>query len=221
MKRITHVLFVLALSACTEDTRRSGDASVALDVLVSDGGADAGSDDDAGADDGDMDGVAGVRDLCPETAPGEPIDESGCSTADADNDGIGNDMDRCPDTAANANVDGLGCELEDQGTLNASWLVNGTPASAASCTSAGIAQVRLIVDRPGANFFRRDFPCAQGSFDGREDMTAPRLPRNQSFTNYWQGLNASGEVIAESLSEPLILSEDHLTLESADLITGD
>lgn len=216
MKRIA--LFVLALSACTEDTRRSGDASVVLDVLVSDTSADAESN-DTGDSDGDSDGVAGLRDLCPSTAPGEPVDESGCSTADSDNDGVGNDMDRCADTVANANVDGLGCELEDQGTLGASWLVNGAAASASTCTSAAIAQVRLIVDRPGANFFRRDFPCAQGSFDGREDMTAPRLPRNQSFTRYWQGLNASGDVIVESLSEALILSEAHLTLESVDLVT--
>lgn len=218
MKPFASFLFALALSACTEDTRRSGDASVTPDVPA----LDSGPGNDAGSADDDMDGVVGVMDLCPSTTPGEAVDVDGCSTVDGDNDGVLNDMDRCPDTAANANVDGLGCELEDQGTLDASWLVNGVAATAASCSSAGIVQVRLIVDRPGANFFRRDFPCAQGSFDGREDMSAPRVPRNQSFTNYWQALDASGDAIAESLTETLILSDEtHLSLASVDFVTAE
>lgn len=215
MKRITSLLFVLALSACADDTRRSGDAAVLPDAPVIDSGPGV----DGGPADGDMDGVVGVLDLCPSTAPGEPIDVNGCSTADTDNDGVRNDMDRCADTPADANVDGLGCQLEDQGTLDASWLVNGAPATAAACSAAGIVQVRLIVDRPGANFFMRDFPCGQAGFDGREDMTAPRLPRNQNFMNYWQALNSSGDVIAETISETLIISDVmHVTLPTVDFI---
>ncbi|MFT5353076.1 MAG: hypothetical protein ACI9KE_000273 [Polyangiales bacterium] len=218
MKSTFSLLLFALLTACADDTRVAGDAAAldsSTDAPASDGGGDTGP----LSADGDMDGVVGLMDLCPSTAAGDPIDVNGCSTADVDGDGVLNDMDRCNDTPAGSNVDGLGCPLGDQGTLDANWLINGAAATAASCSAAGVVQVRLIVDRPGANFLMRDFPCAQASFDGREDMTAPRVPRNETFTIYWQAINSGGAVIAETESMSLLLRDvEHASLAPADLV---
>lgn len=212
--------FLLVLAGCAEDTRRPIDASfvdAAFDAPTRDvPGRDVGP---IGSDD-DMDGVAGLSDLCPETAAGDPVDVNGCSTRDADGDGVLNDMDRCDDTPAGANVDGLGCRLENEGTLDASWLINGAAANTASCGAANVVQVRLIIDRVGNNFLMRDFPCAQGSFDGREDDSAPRVPRSENFMSYWQAIDSMGVVVSESDALALALTGDvmHATLAAPDFV---
>ena len=208
--------FLLLVLACTEDTRRPPDASFAdsaMDVVDEE---DAGSNDS----DNDMDGVTGLSDLCPETAGGDPVDVNGCSTRDDDQDGVLNDMDRCDETPVGANVDGIGCRLENEGTLDGRWLINGTDANSGICDAANLAQVRLVIDRVGRNFLMRDFPCAQGSFDGREDDSAPRVPRNENFTTYWQAIDATGVVVSESATLPLALSGDamHATLVTPDFV---
>ncbi len=66
--------------------------------------------------DSDGDGVPDGSDACPDTAPGDPVDPNGCSTADDDNDGVLNDQDLCPDTPACANnVDADGCPIDSDG----------------------------------------------------------------------------------------------------------
>ena len=47
-------------------------------------------------DDDDLDGVLDDFDFCPETPPGEPVDECGCIEADSDNDGLDDCHDECP-----------------------------------------------------------------------------------------------------------------------------
>lgn len=219
--RVSVLILAVLFSACAEDTRRPFDAGALPDAVGDAGpGIDTGPGNDAGPSDGDMDGVRGSMDLCPATAAGETVDANGCSTLDDDADGVLNDMDRCPETAAGANVDGLGCPLENQGTLDASWLINGAAATSATCSAVGVAQVRLIIDRPGSNFLMRDFPCAQGGFDGREDETAPQVPRNMSFMSYWQAVSSAGEVVSESETLSLILSGEveHASLASPNFI---
>ncbi|MCH7840658.1 MAG: thrombospondin type 3 repeat-containing protein, partial [Planctomycetes bacterium] len=48
--------------------------------------------------DADGDGVCGDADACPDTAPGEPVDEQGCSAGqlDPDQDGVPSGEDNCP-----------------------------------------------------------------------------------------------------------------------------
>ncbi|MFT5357117.1 MAG: hypothetical protein ACI9KE_004348 [Polyangiales bacterium] len=70
MRGITPILFVLALTACAEDTRNSSDGAVLPDAPVIDSGPGV----DGGPADGDMDGGIGVMDLCSSTAPADPID---------------------------------------------------------------------------------------------------------------------------------------------------
>jgi len=66
--------------------------------------------------DSDDDGVPDGSDACPDTAPGDPVDPNGCSTADDDADGVLNDQDLCPDTPACAsNVDADGCAVDSDG----------------------------------------------------------------------------------------------------------
>jgi OOP family OmpA-OmpF porin len=64
--------------------------------------------------DTDGDGVEDDLDKCPGTAPGTPVDNSGCPLDD-DGDGVANAADRCPGTAAGAKVDANGCEPDADG----------------------------------------------------------------------------------------------------------
>lgn len=59
--------------------------------------------------DADGDRVPDQDDNCPTTAPGDPVDGAGCSTADDDADGVLNDHDACPGTPLCAPIDGVGC----------------------------------------------------------------------------------------------------------------
>lgn len=63
--------------------------------------------------DQDGDGVPDRDDLCPGTAPGEPVDSWGCSEAqlDDDGDGVSNADDQCPGTPPGQPVDASGCAL--------------------------------------------------------------------------------------------------------------
>lgn len=64
--------------------------------------------------DDDGDGISNAIDLCPNTPPGELVDEQGCSLAqkDSDLDGVTDDLDICPDTIPSAEVNSEGCSQE-------------------------------------------------------------------------------------------------------------
>jgi len=61
--------------------------------------------------DSDGDGVMDHLDKCPNTPPGVPVDESGCSL-DSDNDGVHDGIDQCPGTPGGVQVDRRGCPLD-------------------------------------------------------------------------------------------------------------
>lgn len=66
--------------------------------------------------DGDGDGIPDDDDTCPNTAPGEPVDDFGCSTLDDDGDGVTNDFDECPNTPSCADpVLSNGCPVDTDG----------------------------------------------------------------------------------------------------------
>lgn len=74
-----------------------------------------------GPRDTDRDGVANASDRCPETAPGDSVDPTGCALPrDSDGDGVLNGVDRCPSTPANQAVDLTGCnpDLDGDGVPN-------------------------------------------------------------------------------------------------------
>ena len=58
--------------------------------------------------DADRDGVADVRDVCPNTPAGTKVDYFGCAI-DSDGDGVIDDRDRCPATVSGTKVDAVGC----------------------------------------------------------------------------------------------------------------
>jgi len=63
---------------------------------------------DAGPIDSDGDGVTDIKDRCPGTPAGVPVDKVGCPL-DSDSDGVTDDKDRCPGTMMGARVDKHGC----------------------------------------------------------------------------------------------------------------
>ena len=65
--------------------------------------------------DSDGDGVPDHLDKCPNTPPGCPVDENGCSP-DADGDGVPDCIDKCPNTPKNCRpVDKNGCPPDADG----------------------------------------------------------------------------------------------------------
>jgi hypothetical protein len=70
--------------------------------------------------DSDSDRVPNPDDMCPNTAPGDPVDGAGCSTADTDSDGVLNDQDLCPNTPTCATISGAGCpsDPDSDGVFN-------------------------------------------------------------------------------------------------------
>ncbi len=75
-----------------------------------------------GARDSDRDGVPNGEDRCPGTAPGEPVDPTGCPLPrDSDGDGVLDGTDRCPSTQPGQRVDLTGCnpDLDGDGVANA------------------------------------------------------------------------------------------------------
>ncbi len=61
--------------------------------------------------DSDGDGVADGADACPGTPQGVAVDDRGCAR-DSDGDGVTDDRDECPDTPSGAQVDERGCERQ-------------------------------------------------------------------------------------------------------------
>ena len=63
--------------------------------------------------DSDGDGVEDAVDACPGTAPGAPVDATGCAPAqrDSDGDGVTDDIDQCAGTPAGTPVNAVGCPL--------------------------------------------------------------------------------------------------------------
>lgn len=61
--------------------------------------------------DSDGDGVNDNNDRCPGTAPGTPVDASGCEL-DSDMDGVVNSKDACPNTPRGTKVDARGCPVK-------------------------------------------------------------------------------------------------------------
>lgn len=66
--------------------------------------------------DSDKDGVPDMLDNCPDTKPGQKVNEKGCLTlptvpldSDTDKDGVPDSADKCPSTTVNAKVDVNGC----------------------------------------------------------------------------------------------------------------
>jgi OOP family OmpA-OmpF porin len=64
--------------------------------------------------DSDGDGVPDHLDKCPNTPPGCPVDEQGCSP-DADGDGVPDCIDKCPNTPKGCEVDAVGCPADSDG----------------------------------------------------------------------------------------------------------
>ncbi|MEO8030122.1 MAG: OmpA family protein [Gemmatimonadota bacterium] len=67
--------------------------------------------------DHDKDGIKDKFDQCPNTPPGEPADEHGCSASQRDGDGdhIMDNVDRCPNSPAGSVVDAAGCPPDADG----------------------------------------------------------------------------------------------------------
>ncbi len=63
--------------------------------------------------DSDLDGIADISDLCPDTPAGEAVDADGCadSQKDTDGDGVTDDLDTCPNTPSGVVVDADGCAI--------------------------------------------------------------------------------------------------------------
>ncbi len=63
----------------------------------------------------DADGIPNLRDRCPASVAGSPVDANGCVTrnsGDADQDGVNDARDLCQGTAGGARVDHAGCSLD-------------------------------------------------------------------------------------------------------------
>ena len=93
--------------------------------------------------DSDDDGVPDASDACPDTAPGDPVDPNGCSTADDDGDGVLNDQDLCPGTpacASSVDADGCAADSDGDGVPNGCDTCPGTasgdPVDADGCSTA-------------------------------------------------------------------------------------
>lgn len=88
--------------------------------------------------DSDGDGVPDLRDECPDTPEGWPVDEVGCPL-DSDGDGVPDGIDQCPDTAAGVQVDEVGCPLDSDGDGVPDYLDKcpntplGTPVDSSGC----------------------------------------------------------------------------------------
>jgi len=86
--------------------------------------------------DSDGDGVRDTVDDCPNTAPGTPVDATGCPATgpDSDEDGVPDSADRCANTAAGAEVDTEGCaatqrDADNDGVNDANDDCANTPAT--------------------------------------------------------------------------------------------
>ncbi|WP_022975785.1 OmpA family protein [Nevskia ramosa] len=102
----------------------------------------------------DGDGVPDKRDVCPNTAPGTPVDSTGCAL-DADKDGVNDKLDVCPNTPAGATVDAKGCPIDSDGDRVPDYADQcpntppGTDVDAKGCTIAPPAPAIADTDGDG------------------------------------------------------------------------
>ena len=61
--------------------------------------------------DSDKDGIADIKDKCPNTPAGIVVDSLGCML-DFDKDGVADNNDKCPNTMAGVSVDSTGCPMD-------------------------------------------------------------------------------------------------------------
>jgi outer membrane protein OmpA-like peptidoglycan-associated protein len=110
-----------------------------------------------GPKDQDKDGVADLKDSCPNTVTGKAVDAYGCASnqKDGDRDAVNDEMDRCPDTGAGEPVDTDGCAAsqKDDDKDGVSNLVdqcaNTSPAETAN--SSGCAPSQRDNDQDGVS----------------------------------------------------------------------
>jgi len=110
-----------------------------------------------GPKDHDKDGVADLKDSCPNTVTGKAVDAYGCSSnqKDGDRDAVNDEMDRCSDTGAGEPVDSDGCAAsqKDDDKDGVSNLVdqcaNTSPAETAN--SSGCAPSQRDNDQDGVS----------------------------------------------------------------------
>lgn len=101
-----------------------------------------------------------------------------------------------------------------------SWTVNGAPATAASCSAAGIAEVGIVFYDGGRpyRFSEFVFPCANGSFDTRP---TPVLAYGR-YTTQWVAYDARGVEVGTG---PMLLLDvsppiTHADLAPANFVSG-
>jgi hypothetical protein len=101
-------------------------------------------------DDLDRDGVPNPADLCPNTAPGAPVDSSGCSAdqRDSDGDGVVDSQDQCPATPRGSPVNASGCSAPQ---LDADG--DGVPNATDACPNT---MPGATVDPSGCSASQRD-----------------------------------------------------------------
>lgn len=91
-----------------------------------------------------------------------------------------------------------GCVVEASHdySLTGSWTINGMPATAANCSAAGIAQIRVVVNNSGgATVFQRTDSCSNMSFD------AGFVLDQGNFFSQWFALGPTGAVVGMSSME--------------------
>ena len=106
-------------NGCLDNTDSDGDGIAdRLDSCPSENASALDTDSDGCLDDEDADGVIDSEDVCPSTASGENVSQTGCSDVqlsllDTDGDGVSNAEDLCPETPAATSVDATGCALAE------------------------------------------------------------------------------------------------------------
>lgn len=91
-----------------------------------------------------------------------------------------------------------GCVVEagHDYSLSGSWTINGLPASAANCSAAGIAQIRVVVNTSGGvTVFQRTDSCSNASFN------AGFVLDSGDFFSQWFALDSAGSVVGMSSME--------------------
>jgi outer membrane protein OmpA-like peptidoglycan-associated protein len=108
-----------------------------------------------GPKDHDKDGVADLKDSCPNTVTGKAVDAYGCASnqKDADRDAVNDELDRCPDTGAGEPVDTAGCAAsqKDDDKDGVSNLVDqcANTSAAETANSSGCAPSQRDNDQDG------------------------------------------------------------------------
>jgi Subtilase family/Bacterial TSP3 repeat len=184
--------------------------------------------------DNDADGVPDSTDLCPGTAPGDPVDANGCSTTqlDADGDGVPDTTDQCPDTAPGDPVDGNGCsdfQKDSDGDGLSDGLENqlGTNPLLADTDGDGLSDYQEVdwdgnpaAYTPGADL---DPLAADTDLDGFNDgmeVTAGYDPLSDTSFPVRGDINNDRVVDAADILLAVRAIEGLITLDSAELARG-